>query len=142
MEKHRRTESTCHYCKKSFMARIDLLKRGNGRFCSVGCALKGRKRVDQRGSKNPNWKGGISKFPYRYKLTQAERYPERISARGTAYSAIRRGKIKREPCEVCGAERVEAHHDDYSKPLVVRWLCRQHHRELHEAQKGSIDGMV
>ena len=26
---------------------------------------------------------------------------------------------------------VVAHHDDYSKPLDVRWLCRSHHMQLH-----------
>lgn len=43
---------------------------------------------------------------------------------------IRRGKINREPCEVCGS-KAEAHHDDYSKPLQVKWLCRKHHMKLH-----------
>lgn len=36
-----------------------------------------------------------------------------------------------QPCEVCGSEIVDAHHDDYSKPLDVRWLCPLHHRRLH-----------
>ena len=42
--------------------------------------------------------------------------------------AVRTGKIKKLPCKVCGYEIVEAHHEDYSKPLEVIWLCREHHR--------------
>lgn len=37
-----------------------------------------------------------------------------------------------EACEVCGSrEKVEAHHDDYFKPLEIRWLCKKHHDEHH-----------
>lgn len=39
--------------------------------------------------------------------------------------------LKRMPCEVCGNEKVEAHHDDYAKPLNVRWLCQAHHKQWH-----------
>ena len=46
-------------------------------------------------------------------------------------NAIRDGRLVRQPCEVCGAEKVEAHHDDYSKPMEVRWLCRKHHLDIH-----------
>jgi len=46
-------------------------------------------------------------------------------------NAIKTGKLQRRPCEVCGAERAHAHHDDYSKPLDVNWLCAAHHRERH-----------
>jgi len=35
-------------------------------------------------------------------------------------------------CEVCGCKEVHAHHDDYSKPLDVRWLCSPHHIEWHQ----------
>ena len=45
-------------------------------------------------------------------------------------NAIRDGKMERLSCEVCGA-KAQAHHDDYSKPLDVRWLCFKHHREHH-----------
>ena len=39
--------------------------------------------------------------------------------------------IPRKPCEVCGALKVDAHHDDYEKPYEVRFLCRKHHMEHH-----------
>jgi len=52
---------------------------------------------------------------------------------------LRRGKIPRRPCEVCGDPNAEMHHDDYSKPLDIRWLCREHHMDLH-CSTGNIRG--
>ena len=46
-------------------------------------------------------------------------------------NAIRDGKLVKQPCEVCGAKKVHAHHDDYAKPLDVRWLCPKHHMQWH-----------
>ena len=54
-------------------------------------------------------------------------------ARSEAQYAMRTGRLVPQPCEECGAERVEAHHDDYSRPLDVRWLCRRHHSYQHRA---------
>lgn len=45
-------------------------------------------------------------------------------------NAIRDGRLKRQPCFVCGG-RAEAHHPDYSSPLSVTWLCPKHHKEVH-----------
>jgi len=45
--------------------------------------------------------------------------------------AVTAGDLVRQPCEVCGAEPADGHHDDYAKPLEVRWLCRAHHRQHH-----------
>lgn len=52
-------------------------------------------------------------------------------ARLLVNQAIARGSLTRQPCEVCGAEKVDAHHEDYAQPLAVRWLCRQHHLQIH-----------
>ena len=61
-----------------------------------------------------------------------ERHPEKNSAYLKVKRAIRSGALTIKPCEVCGTtERVQAHHDDYSLPLDVRWLCFKHHREHH-----------
>jgi len=59
-----------------------------------------------------------------------EKYPEKNHARQCVSHAIRTGKMTRKPCEKCG-ERAQAHHDDYSKPLEVMWLCPKHHGERH-----------
>lgn len=45
--------------------------------------------------------------------------------------AIRIGTLIKQPCEVCGEDSHVAHHDDYDKPLEIRWLCATHHREWH-----------
>lgn len=52
-------------------------------------------------------------------------------ARSLVQTAIRSKKVTRLPCEVCGASPTHGHHDDYSKPLDVRWLCRSHHADHH-----------
>lgn len=56
--------------------------------------------------------------------------PEKYKARTLLSYALRIGKLKRGLCEVCGDKDTEAHHDDYSKPLEVRWLCYTHHRMI------------
>jgi len=60
-----------------------------------------------------------------------QKHPERKRAHMAVYRALKRGTLKRGVCEKCSKQQVQAHHDDYSKPLEVRWLCFQHHQEAH-----------
>ena len=57
--------------------------------------------------------------------------PRRYLAHLYVAAAMRVGMIKAHPCEVCGAEKAEAHHPDYERPGLVQWLCRKHHQQLH-----------
>lgn len=60
-----------------------------------------------------------------------EKNKEKLRAKWKLQYAIRKGKISRGKCEVCGKLNAEAHHDDYSKPYDVRWLCHKHHMNNH-----------
>lgn len=57
--------------------------------------------------------------------------PEKWMAREKLHEAIRQGKIKRLSCEMCGETKSHGHHEDYSKPLEVVWLCMKHHLMTH-----------
>ncbi len=57
---------------------------------------------------------------------------EKIKAQDRLRQEIRTGRMIKQPCEICGA-RAEAHHEDYSKPLMVRWFCHKHHLRIHRA---------
>jgi hypothetical protein len=59
-------------------------------------------------------------------------------ARGKASMAVHRGHLARQPCEVCGAEPAERHHEDYSQPLAVEWLCPEHHRERERVNRETL----
>jgi len=60
-----------------------------------------------------------------------KKYPNKYKAHNMVSNAIRDNKLFREPCENCDDKKTHAHHDDYLKPLNVRWLCPAHHKEWH-----------
>jgi hypothetical protein len=67
---------------------------------------------------------------------QRAHLPHRKTRKVTAYNvveaAIHAGTLTPKPCERCGfALGVQAHHEDYSKPLDVNWLCTKCHGERH-----------
>jgi len=80
--------------------------------------------------------GKINSLKHTY--LSIKRYPEKYKAHYIVSYEIQKGSLKKQPCEVCGEIIVQAHHDDYSKPLEVRWLCPKHHRMLHKIQKYEI----
>lgn len=60
----------------------------------------------------------------------------RNAARQLATLAVKRGILKPQPCEKCGADYAVKHHDDYKRPLDVRWLCPPCHVKHHQANGG------
>lgn len=63
-----------------------------------------------------------------------QKYPERYEAHYVVSNAIRDKRLQKMPCEICGNPQSHAHHEDYSKPLHVKWLCAAHHQRLHHGE--------
>lgn len=135
----------CFYCGLRFSRRAAEVRRneklGRHPFCSYGHAAAhknglsvSREQLSERnrgkvGELNPNWKGGVSDVES--VLRSRSKHPERHAARGKLQRAVQRGTlVKPLCCEGCLRKRyLTAHHEDYSKPFAVDWLCC----ECHEA---------
>jgi len=110
---------------------------GDCRECTKKCVSENRSlrrkqysEYDQRRFKEPARKRDVRENMKRHRSNN----PEKYKARTALNNAVRDKNIVRQPCEVCGSAKSQAHHHDYSKPLEVRWLCFKHHRELEHGQ--------
>ena len=61
------------------------------------------------------------------------------NSHGKVRKAKTDGTLVQGPCEVCGELKTVAHHDDYDKPLEVRWLCHSHHQQWHAAHGSGLN---
>lgn len=60
----------------------------------------------------------------------------KVDARVAVHNAVAKGVIQKpKNCTICKRKRrsdlLEAHHEDYSRPLDVIWLCRRCHCNVH-----------
>jgi hypothetical protein len=53
------------------------------------------------------------------------------TAQTAVSNAIRDGRLQRGSCIICNVPMAEAHHNDYSKPFQITWLCKTHHSAIH-----------
>ncbi len=56
---------------------------------------------------------------------------QKRKARWSVYNHIKYGLLSKKPCFGCGNIKVQAHHEDYSKPLEIIWLCTSCHGIRH-----------
>lgn len=76
-----------------------------------------KKRIERKRNPSAEYRA-ISKY--------RAKFPEKQRARELA-----RRYVSLQPCEVCGDTKSVRHHEDYSKPLDVRFFCHLHHKQLH-----------
>lgn len=109
-------------------------KRSDGKYKTT-CSKCGKPIEESRKGRQRYCKGCHAEHMRNTRPKHSELNPEarkKANARAYLKTYIRRGKIKKQPCEICKDPNSEAHHEDYDKPLVVIWLCRKHHLEHHQ----------
>ncbi len=131
--------SIATYCKEHWKERVRLNRQKNSEYYKEFDRQRANypRRIAARKAyaKTAAYKRSHSKSSRRY---HAEA-PIKKQAHTAISSAIRDGTLKRQPCHVCGAKKVEAHHPDYTKPLDVLWLCKRHHED-QDMQDRIISG--
>jgi len=70
-----------------------------------------------------------------YNKEYYSKHYNREKVRWIIKEALKRKRIKKLPCKICGKKKSQAHHSDYTKPLKVIWFCRKHHLEWHRNNK-------
>jgi hypothetical protein len=116
-------ERECRWCKKNFQALAKEVNRGKGLSCSVSCANAVRSAARKDPESRAKWLAANKGTPHFVAQRRAHHIVE---------NEILRKRLTRLPCEKCGTkESVHAHHEDYAKPLDVKWLCVAHHRQHH-----------
>jgi hypothetical protein len=123
-----RRAGKCKVCTRKDVA-ANLAKRMlDPEFRLKEAARHRKKAIKQR------QKQGYKVDPLKKREAMLEWYqnnPEKRAAHRATRQAIKSGKMNVFPCSKCGAINSEAHHEDYTKPLEVVWLCPKHHAERH-----------
>lgn len=133
-KKHRPGDaSVCRRCSASYVITESMVRWG--RYVCNPCQgrqfdnwrfrnLERARATNRRNSKKKSGKVKAKTAAYR------RANPEKRAAHQAVQTALRNGSLVREPCG-CGEKKTHAHHDDYGKPLDVRWLCHRCHMKAH-----------
>lgn len=123
----------CRTCCRGFVPKAWQLAKSD-----FECPLCKRARQNKRNAKRdlaayckaryqqPHVKARIKAY-HATKRQSDPMYVLKRRARALVARAIKRGDVVRGVCERCASVKVDAHHEDYTKPLEVRWLCRRCH---------------
>lgn len=121
----------CEICGKEYHSR-----RKKARFCSSKCLGKHLNNL-YKTKHHVTFKGGHAVRQRVY----WEKFPEKKRAWLMVQWALKTGRLVKGPCEFCGTRRkVVGHHDDYAKPLDVRWMCVTDHTKYHVKKAREAGG--
>jgi len=126
---------TCSRCRRdlpiSYFTRNGGRKSGYNGWCRDCMRLWKRKNPEKVNRKYPLSPEQREKNRRAAAVYRAENR-EKIRAHQAVKSAITAGLlIPPASCPACHGARPEAHHEDYSRPLEVWWLCSRCHKRLH-----------
>ncbi len=112
------------------------------------CGKRGCRRSARPGGRycRPCATDAVRRWRERHRTALAERErarawseEQRLVRKARAYVAqyLRRGKLRKGRCEVCGEPKVLAAWDDPQQPRAVRWLCAEHYADRRDANRDA-----
>lgn len=129
----KRQPRICERCLEAFQP-----KGTYQRFCSYGCS---NSAVPKGNNKRKYVQPYKVRFAEEIRTKRRNKYHSDplFKKRDFARLAAQQAHPNPKPCEFCGAtENIHRHHDDYDKPLEIRWLCASCHKRFHlEQMKGA-----
>ncbi len=98
------------------------------------CNIEKIREYDRKRANEPNRLVAKINYTKNYRAKNLEKY----KAHQAVNSALKSGKLKKQNCTICGTwEKLESHHEDYSKPLDIIWFCSEHHKARHKELKNN-----
>lgn len=133
---------------ESFPIHSGEYRRGTCRECLAAYHLAYERRPEQRLKQKEyrlNNRPLFNKYNSAYRKANREKctaatrerrkaVPGMNRAHLAVMRAVRKGVLVRLPCQVCGKTPTHGHHEDYSRPLDVIWLCHKHHKAIHSRE--------
>lgn len=109
-----------NFCKKCVRLRVKDHRKNN---------IEKVRAYDRRRAEEPKRRLASALYLKWYRISNPQRYKSQTALN----NAVRDGRVKKsESCVRCGGKKnIEGHHQDYSKPLDVVWLCSVCHKDLH-----------
>ena len=123
--KIRRNSHTCKVCsvKETMLWRLDnpQAHRDEVKRWRLKNPLKANERVS-------NWRKNHPEEWYEIRMRYHYKNMDKYRCQGLALKEYPDSQV----CEVGECSKFgQRHHDDYTKPLEVRWLCIKHHKQVH-----------
>lgn len=121
------------------------------RQCHTAASIRTRDKDRSRETNAAYMRRARSSEPERFRASdrkasarKRDKSPDKVAARNAVNSAVKRGDLmKPAACEACGEDKpVAGHHEDYSRPLEVRWLCRHCHGLVHRNKEVPDGGWL
>ena len=128
-----RCKACCNAAKKAYA------RTARGRAACLAASRKYENSEKGKASRKEYIQKGRGREVYLQKArTYYKKNPDKYQIYAAVKEAKKTGVLIPQPCEVCGTnDNIDAHHDDYSKPLEVRWLCKKHHSALHMERRDN-----
>lgn len=137
----------CSQCFRELELKM-FKKRTKSKDGLKACCRDCHRGYDRRYQSSEKYKKTESEYRRLYRLTPkgkevaSGQMTKRVTkrdikrlAREKLHTEVRCGRVQRGSCVVCGEPKAHGHHEDYTKPLEVIWLCRVHHEETHNKKR-------